>query len=245
MQQSNSYIIIFAAILTVVIGGLLSMAAIGLKPFQKIAIELDTKKQILGAVTELKEGDDILKIFDQKIKSEVVGFDGNVVENMNPIDLNMEKEYKKAPKDRLYPVYKYMNQKDPKKVDSYIIALYGNGLWDKIWGYLAIAPDLNTVVGIALDHKGETPGLGARITTPEVQGRYKGKKILSSEGSLVSIEMMKGERNDPSLFGENQVDGMSGATLTGKGVNSMLKKYLNYYQAYFKKIKSSQDVATN
>ena len=245
MQQSNSYIIIFAAVLTVIIGGLLSVAAIGLKPFQQTAIELDTKKQILGAVTELKDGDDVLKIFDEKIKGIVIDFDGNQVKGKDPIKLNMEKEYKKEPKDRLYPVYKYMNEKDPKKVDSYIIALYGNGLWDKIWGYLAVKPDMNTVVGIALDHKGETPGLGARITTPEVQKRYKGKKILSEDGSLVSIEMMKGERNDPTLFGDNQVDGMSGATLTGKGVNSMLKKYLNYYQAYFKKIKSGNSIVAS
>jgi len=245
VQQSNSYIIIFAAILTVVIGGLLSMAAIGLKPFQEVAIELDTKKQILGAVTELKDGDDVLKIFDEKIKSIVIDFDGNTVADMNPIDLNMEKEYKKAPKDRLYPVYMYMNEKDPKKVDSYIIAMFGNGLWDKIWGYLAIKPDLNTVVGIALDHKGETPGLGARITETTVKDRYKNKKILSENGFLVGIEMMKGERNDPSLFGPNQVDGLSGATLTAVGVNKMIKKYASYYQAYFHKVKSSQSVATN
>ena len=121
-----------------------------------------------------------------------------------------------------------MNESDPSKVDAYIFALFGNGLWDKIWGYVAVAPDLTTVKGIALDHRGETPGLGARITDDDVKDRYIGKQLFDANGTLVGIEMQKGERGDPSLFNEHQVDGMSGATLTGNGVNEMILNYVGF-----------------
>ena len=110
------------------------------------------------------------------------------------------------------------------------------GLWDWISGYIALESDLNTVKGIAFDHKQETPGLGARITTSEVQERYKGKEIFDGS-ELVSVSMVKGEGN-PGLS-SHQVDGMSGATITGKGVNQMLEHYLECYTSYFEKIKSN------
>jgi Na+-transporting NADH:ubiquinone oxidoreductase subunit C len=116
-------------------------------------------------------------------------------------------------------------------------------LWDKIWGYVALDSNCETILGTSFDHKAETPGLGQRIATPEIQSRFVGKKIYDDKGQLVSVEMMKGEhggeQSSIDYFKDepHKVDGMSGATLTGKGLNAMLKTYLESYQNFFKKVK--------
>lgn len=251
MRQSNTYIILFSIALTVILGGALSMTAIGLKPAQTKAIELDTKKQILGSVMEISGEDDVIGIYNARTKSIVVNLEGELVENdaegntLIAEKISIEKESKKNPEDMLLPVFLFMNEKDPKKIDAYIFPLFGAGLWDKIWGYVAVAPDLNTVKGIALDHRGETPGLGARITDKEVKDRYKQKKLFNTDGTLVGITMMKGERGDPGLFNDYQVDGMSGATLTANGINDMILEYIGFYQSYLDKIKEGENMALN
>ena len=133
----------------------------------------------------------------------------------------------------LLPVYRLLNEKGTK-VEAYILPVYGNGLWDNIWGYVALETNLTTIKGVVFDHKGETPGLGARITEGKVQGRYAGKKIYNETEQLVSVTMVKGEGNDG--LSENQVDGMSGATITANGVNVMLSSYFKYYQNYLAKV---------
>ena len=243
MRQSNGYIILFTAIMTIVVGGLLSLTSQVLAPAQKISIELDTKTQILGAVQELKKGDDILAIYKERIKSLAVDIKGSEItinkkgEPMVAEEVNILKNYKMNPQERIYPVFMYMNEQNPNQVDAYILPLYGAGLWDKIWGFVALKKDFQTIAGVAFDHKGETPGLGARIKDKQILDRYVGKKIYDATGVLASVSMVKGEGN--SNLTEHQVDGMSGATLTGKGVNSMMKQYLASYQAYFEKVKAT------
>jgi Na+-transporting NADH:ubiquinone oxidoreductase subunit C len=257
VQQSNGYIILFTVGLTIVVGGLLAGASQFLGPAQQRSIDLDTKSSILNAVrnqVKINEGDDILAIYDKRIKSLVVDFEGNEIttdEKGNPLvaeKVNILKNYKFDPKDRQYPVFKLMNAEDSAKVEAYILPVYGAGLWDKIWGYVAIDAKLETIVGVSFDHKAETPGLGQRIATPEIQDRYEGKKIYNESGELVSVQMMKGEHGGGGSSIEyyegkpHQVDGMSGATLTGNGLNQMLKAYLDSYQNYFEKVES--DAAT-
>jgi len=242
VRQSNGYVILFTAIMTIVVGGLLSLTSQVLAPAQKISVELDTKTQILGAVMKLEKGDDILAIYKDRIMSLAVDIDGNEITTnvkggpMVAEEVNILKNYKKDPKDRVYPVFMYMNEKDSTKVDAYILPLYGAGLWDKIWGFAAVDGNYETIVGVAFDHKAETPGLGARIKDVDVRGRYVGKKIFNEAGELMSVSMVKGEGN--AGLTDHQVDGMSGATLTGKGVNAMMEQYLGSYQAYFKKVKA-------
>jgi len=240
VQRSNTYVIIFTAIMTVVIGGILSFTSQVLGPAQKRSIEFDTKTQILSAVMQLKKGDDVLGIYKKRIQSSVVDYDGNPIEKDhkgNPIDaakVNILKNYKKDPKKREYPVYKFMKEDNPNEIEAYIFPMYGAGLWNAIFGYVALESDMNTIRGISFGHIQETPGLGARIATREVQKRYEGKTIFEGN-KLVSVIMQKGEKKDPSLFGPHQVDGMSGATLTGKGVNAMLFNYLTSYKGFIDK----------
>ena len=256
MRQSNTYIIIFSAVMTIVVGGLLSLTSVALKPAQQKQIELDTKMQILSAVMNIDsviragKKADVIDIYDKRITSLVVNINGEQVEtdeDGNPIvaeKVSIEKNFKLAPEERLFPVFRYMSESDPDRVEAYILPLYGNGLWDRIWGFVAVESDIETVKGVSFAHRGETPGLGARITSADIQQRYKGKKIYDDAGKLVSVEMMKGEHGGGEssieyyLEDPHKVDGMSGATITARGVNDMLENYLNYYQSYFDRVKN-------
>jgi Na+-transporting NADH:ubiquinone oxidoreductase subunit C len=117
----------------------------------------------------------------------------------------------------------------------YVFPMYGKGLWGPIWGYVALGNDLNTITGAIFDHKGETPGLGAEISTPIFEDQFAGKEIYE-KGALVSIDVLKGAGNNLS---EHEVDGISGGTITSVGVEDMLKTDFGKYQSYLDKIKSS------
>ncbi|MBD8487931.1 NADH:ubiquinone reductase (Na(+)-transporting) subunit C [Echinicola sp. CAU 1574] len=248
MQQSNTYIITFSVILTVVLGFLLSGTSQLLGPIQKEAVALDTKKQILGAVMDAEKiaamkPNEIKEYYENTISSKVVNIKGEEVTEQEGAAVTAEtvdvaKNYKKPADERLYPVYIYHEEGSEDKVVAYILPLYGAGLWDAIWGYLALKTDLNTIEGVTFAHAGETPGLGARITTGDVQSRYEGKKIYDESGELVAVEMQKGEGKDYS-GDEHKVDGMSGATLTAKGVNNMFVNYLGAYESYLEKVKGN------
>lgn len=253
MQQSNAYIITFSVILTVVLGLLLSGTSQLLGPLQREAVALDTKKQILGAVIPLNEiaamkPEEVNEYYANHIASVVVDINGKEVTEQEGATVTAEsvdigKNYKKPADKRLYPVFKFHEEGNDEDVKSYIFPLYGAGLWDAIWGFVALDTDMNTVGGITLAHAGETPGLGARITESGVQARYVGKTIYDESGDLVAVDMQKGEGIDYS-DSPHKVDGLSGATITAKGVNNMLQNYLGYYKAYIESQKSSSSVAT-
>jgi Na+-transporting NADH:ubiquinone oxidoreductase subunit C len=237
------------------LGLLLSGTSELLKPIQKKAEELDTKKQILGAVIPAEQiaamkPEEVNEFYASRISSKVVNINGEEVEEQDGVAVSAEtvdvgKNYKKAPEDRLYPVFIFLDEGSDEIALAYILPVYGSGLWDSIWGYVALKTDMDTIEGVTLSHAGETPGLGARITSVEVQQRYKDKTIYNEGGELVSVYMQKGEGKDYS--GEpHKVDGMSGATITADGVNNMLKNYLQHYQSYMEKIKEGgSEVAMN
>jgi Na+-transporting NADH:ubiquinone oxidoreductase subunit C len=238
VRQSNLYIVIYAGVLTIVCGGLLALAAEGLKEKQQFNIDMEQKKNILSTVITVEEGVDINDLYSKKVKAFVVDFQGSVKEGMQPKDVNLAAEYKKPAEQRLLPVYEFKNETDPSKTEFVVLPVYGYGLWNNIWGFVALKADLNTIQGVKFAHAGETPGLGARIESDEdVQNRYKGKTIFDQD-KLVSVTMMKGEGNDYSN-NSHRVDGMSGATLTAKGVNNMLMDYFQAYLNYIKKNKTT------
>jgi len=225
----------------------MSLTSVVLKPAQDKQVELDTKKKILGAVMDIsniQDPNEILALYEKRVSSKVVDINGNEVTEDSkgfPIvaeKVNIQKNYKLAPEDRVYPVFMFMEDSDPSLVDAYIFPMFGNGLWDWIAGYIALDSDLNTIRGVAFDHKQETPGLGARITDDNVQGRYVEKKIYNEQDELVSVSMIKGEGN--SGLSAHQVDGLSGATMTAKGVNKMLEHYFKCYQGFISKVSSEK-----
>ena len=243
MQHSNKYIIIFAVIITVVLGSLLSTVAIALKPAQEQAVAFDTKKEILKAVMDIRDvqKEEILSIYDKQIKAYVFDSLGNEIkqnergEKLVAEKIKIARESKKItqylkgnPTNQIYyPLFVFSNSQG--QVQSYIIPLFGKGLWDVIWGYLAIETDLITVKGVSFGHKSETPGLGARIADLEIQNRFKTKKLYDNKGRFVSVNVLKGEGNLAAKIDDHHVDGMSGATITGKGVNDMIQNYVQYY----------------
>jgi Na+-transporting NADH:ubiquinone oxidoreductase subunit C len=250
VRQSNAYVIIFSAILTIILGAMLSLTSVGLKPLQDQQVELDTKKKILGAVmdiSDIKTDQEINDLYASRVTSKVVDINGELIEKDDRgIDLiaeriNIQKNHKRTKEGRYYPVFMYMAADGSGKVDAYVFPMFGSGLWDWISGFVAVDSDLNTIRGVAFDHKAETPGLGARIASDEIQSRYIGKEIFGDAAKLVSVNMVKGEGN--SGLSEHQVDGMSGATLTAKGVNQMLEYYLECYQGFISRTKSSSSVA--
>lgn len=243
MRQSNLYIILYTAALTVICGVVLAVAAEGLKPRQQANIALEQKRNILSTVLTLDKDANVSEIYQKRVKAYVVKPDGSVVEGKNAEEVNVVEEYKKPADQRLLPVYEIVSESDPNKSDFYVLPVYGYGLWNNIWGYVSLKSDLNTINGVSFQHAGETPGLGARITTEEVQQRYVGKKIFDGP-TLASVQMMKGEGNDYS-DNPHKVDGMSGATLTGKGINNMLMDYFKSYENFFKSKSKSNTQAIN
>jgi len=241
VRQSNLYIIIYSAILTIVCGGLLAFASQALKPRQDANIELERKANILSTVIALDEGSDITKLYKSRIRELVIDFNGNAVDK-TAADVNVGVEYKKRPEERLLPVYEFMSATDSSNVENAVIPVFGFGLWNNIAGFVALESDFNTIKGVSYSHVGETPGLGARIASAEIQDRYKGKQIFQAS-ILVSVAMQKGEGMDYSQD-PHKVDGMSGATLTAKGVNNMLKDYFGCYQKYLEKNKGTNQQAT-
>ena len=113
--------------------------------------------------------------------------------------------------------------------------LQGAGLWDAIWGYVALEEDMKTIKGAVFDHKGETAGLGAEITQDWFQNRFVGEKIYDNDGVLVGINVSK-TNNDPDGLDkdDHEVDAISGATITGDGVTDMIIERLAHYTPYFK-----------
>ncbi len=230
--------------MTIFFGTLLSFTRMQLGPIQKVQVEIDTKKKILGAVMEISSltPDEILSLYDKKMTSMVLDISGNEIlsndgESIIAEEVNIQKNYKINKKARKYPVF--MFSEDGSSIDYYIFPMFGNGLWDWISGFIALDKELNKVVGVAFDHKAETPGLGARISSDEIQDRYKGKEIFDAQGNLISIKMLKKENN--SELSIHEVDGMSGATITANGLNDMMKNYLDCYLPFILKNKKLEE----
>lgn len=233
-RNSNSYTIIYAVILTVVIAVSLSLAATGLKDRQNENVRLATQKDILKSVGKSDVANPG-EFFQNNVTPIVINYKGDVVtedskgETLDATKIDLKVQREKPEEERFYPLFVY--EEDGKT--SYIIPLRGNGLWDEIWGYIALEGDFNTVAGVSFDHKGETPGLGAEIKDNAAWGQqFIGKKIFEN-GKFVSVQVVKGDIKDP----EHQVNSVSGATVTSNGVSDMIFK-INQYLPYIEKQKS-------
>ncbi|TAH30994.1 MAG: NADH:ubiquinone reductase (Na(+)-transporting) subunit C [Cytophagales bacterium] len=249
-RQSNVYVVMYSVILTVVCGVLLAIAALGLKSAQDANIEMEKKQNILSAAgIKTKTREEAAKLYGEKVVAYAVDFNGNKIEKVDVANLDIAVEWKKKPTERKLPIYEISNKKG-EKADFFVVPVYGFGLWNDIWGYVALKGDLTTINGVKFDHKGETPGLGARIATDEIQQRYVGKKIFK-DSKLTPIYMEKGEQGggqrsiDTFKSQDDKVDGMSGATITGVGVSAMLDDYLKCYEKFFKSKLGNDKVALN
>lgn len=249
-MHSNKYTTLFVAILTAVVALVLSLLATGLKEKHDLNESIFNKRAVLSAIEDYI-GDNVkadkipesqvLDIFDNQIEQRVINMEGELVDEAKVMErgykggkaehVEMAKEKKKPEPDRILPLYVYSKENGDK---VYIMSVRGNGLWDEIWGNIAIESDFTTIAGAAFDHKGETPGLGAEIKdNPSFRAQFKGKKITDESGIYTSVYVRKGGAQNDRI----EVDGISGSTVTADGVTEMLYRGIKYYDAYFEKLK--------
>ncbi len=234
-MHSNSYHVIYAAVMTVIVAVLLSLAAVGLKPFQDKNIALEKKTNILTCVLGTgisdKEDVEIETTYGKRISEAVVNSNGEAIAGVAAFDVDILKEVKKPIAERMLPLYTYKNDDGST---YYIMPVVGNGLWGPIWGFVALQEDFNTVVGASFGHKGETPGLGAEITTGWFTDQFKGEKLLNKGGEY-ALRILKG-RGNAKADQPNFVDGVSGATVTTNGADEMLLNGYQNYKTYFQSL---------
>lgn len=213
-----------------------ALSLTGVREFTKDVAEQNeaifNKRAILASVNDylgMGEGitakeltdDQVLEIFETKVEQLVFDTKGNPVDNIQAEDIKMEKEVKKDESERSLPLFIY----DYKGEKFFILSVRGKGLWDDIWGFIALKNDANTIAGASFDHKGETPGLGAEIKdNPTFPNNFKERQIFR-DGEFVSVLVRKGGARDEIY----EVDGISGATVTADGVNKMLKSGIALY----------------
>ena len=242
-KQSNTYTIFYAIIMVVIVAAVLAVVATWLKPIQQVNIDTEKKSAILGSVSLYNAeeasndpaGKDayvdkaykefIVDAFLVNSKGERVGDATAAFTVLGELKVAYAAEASK----RELPVF---ISKDKAGKVNYIFPVYGKGLWGPVWGYIALGGDLNTISGVVLDHKGETPGLGAEITAPEFEGQYIGKKIFNNE-EFVGVVVTKGAGS--SEGNDHAVDAITGGTITCRGVQNMVVGCMSDYVPFIKK----------
>ena len=224
--NSNTYTVIYSIILVVVVAAVLAFAAMFLKPTQEANVKKDTISQILTAATI--EGEDILGTYQQEIEAAIlVDIDGNKVGELNVEDCEVygtsELKRQIAAEQKSLPVYIFKN-------GVTVVPCYGAGLWGPIWGYIGFEGDLKTIKAVCFGHKGETPGLGAKIADePSFAAGFAGKQV--GTGNIL-FEVAKPANRQTE---NNGVDAISGATITCQALGKTLNQWFGFYQNYLTK----------
>jgi Na+-transporting NADH:ubiquinone oxidoreductase subunit C len=210
-KNSNTYIIVYSTIMVVVVAAVLAIAAMVLGPVQNANIERETKGALLATAGLTVPTAEIEKAYAENITEVSVPTAGGGT----------------------LPLY----ESTANGKHLFIIPVSGSGLWGPVWGYVALEGDWNTISGVVFDHKGETPGLGAEISTPKFEGQFAGKTIF--EGSeLVSITVLKGA--GASRGNDHAVDAISGGTITSRAVENMIRATLTEYKSYIENQRNNE-----
>jgi Na+-transporting NADH:ubiquinone oxidoreductase subunit C len=243
--DKNSYTLLFAVAMTIVVGTILAFTAQVLKDKIDENRRIEKQQNILYAmgVNENTGENDVVMIstdkvgdaFSKYIKKQIVIQGDKITENNKAylIDLKAEQQLAKDPSyKRRLPLF--IGEKEGKKY--YIVPVLGKGLWDAVWGYISLNENM-VVQGAFFDHKGETPGLGANITQRYFMDDFTGEYVLDKSGNYAGIKIIKGN-NDPLNKDktDNEIDALAGATITVNGVSAMLIDELRLYQPYFKNL---------
>lgn len=207
--NSNAYIILYSTVMVVIVAALLALAALGLQKRQ-YENELNEKKQAILASLSASD-----QRYDEFIDAYVVDKNGARIDGQDVFALlnDLPGAYAAGK----FPVFEARDGR-------VVVPVTGMGLWGPIWGYVALEKDMNTVAGVIMAHKGETPGLGAEISTAKYQANFVGKTIFEGD-KFVSVTLRKGGAKDPA----HEVDAISGGTKTSDGVTAMLYNSLANY----------------
>lgn len=246
--NSNKYIFVYATVLVVVVAVVLAYVATLLKPVQEQNIRIEKMASILKAALPADKAATITaanaeEAYLKYVTTEYVVSDKgavlnsyNVADKSDPatrgfnVDVKSQLQLQQEGGEAGFPLFVLLIENKT----SYVVPVYGSGLWGPIWGYMAFDSDCNTIKGVIFDHAKETPGLGAEITSKAFQAEFKGKKIFDQNGVFVSIIVEKGGIFKlPKAKQESAVDAISGSTITSNGVEAMLSTCLANYVAYF------------
>ena len=244
--DSNQYTILFAIGMVVIVGSLLAFTASSLKPNIIENERMEKQQNILYAMGVNENGDnDIVFVSTDKVASEfskyvttqlVLDAQGNALEDNEAYLIDVKKEQAKAKNGGTRALPLFVGKKEGQSY--YIIPIRGKGLWDAIWGYVALDEDM-VVQGAFFDHAAETPGLGANIKQRYFMDDFIGEKLLSSTGDFKGITVAKGNNDPKNLIKDDyEVDALAGATITGDGVSAMIKSDLKLYLPYFQNLKN-------
>ncbi len=244
-KDSNLYTVGFAIIMVIIVGSLLAGFASSTKAMRENNDKVKAQIDILSSIGVEADRSNATEKFAENIKEQYV-IEGNQATLYDPsVDpkgkdlpylIDIKKEQAKAKKGETQRLPLFVAEKEGKNV--YIVPVRGAGLWDAIWGYIALKDDLQTIDGVFFDHKGETPGLGANITQAYFTDDFKGEKIYDLKGDFAAVAISK-SNGDPSNEDktDNEVDAIGGATITGNGVAAMLKSGIKVYLPYFETLK--------
>jgi len=237
--NKNSYTIIYSIVMVVIVAAVLAFVSLSLKDKQNENISNEKQQYLLASVGLGADAN-----FAEVIKEAIV-VDGNgKVVNTATSDIAKSEAFNistseqtslmkdGAPKEELrLPVF---IADLPDGSQAYIFSAYGAGLWGPIWGWVSLKTDLSTVVGVKFDHSGETPGLGAEIATPKFAGQFTGKEMFT-EGEFTSIAIVKGGAKEGST---NEVDAISGGTITSKALDASIRMWMEAYLPYIKSLQA-------
>ena len=230
--NSNSYTIIYASVMVVIVAFLLAFVSSALKPTQDKNVELDKKKQILAAlnIRNLQDANAIESKYAEVIVADmIINAKGDTVNAGTEKDqAGFKVENKEITAENL-PIY-ICNVEGATK---YVVPMWGRGLWGGLWGYMAINDDCSTVYGAYFSHESETAGLGSPIAEQKFQDQFKNKQIFAdTTATQVALTIVK---KGQVKNAEYEVDGLTGATLTTKGaaamVNTGLQQYIGFFNA--------------
>lgn len=255
MQRSPLYTILFATAVCIVCAVVVSSAAVSLKTRQEVNAALEKHRNVLIAAGLLDDED---KPSPEEIEERFATIQGVVIEldtgkrapEIDPLDFDQRKETLDPENSRVAPanaalvkrlpdhavVYELRNESG--ELDMIILPVEGYGLWSTLYGFLALDADLETIRGITFyDHK-ETPGLGGEVDNPRWKAKWEGRKAFDEDGSP-EIEVIKGQAGPPAED-PYRVDGLSGATLTSRGVTHLVHFWLgeNGFGPYLERLQS-------
>jgi Na+-transporting NADH:ubiquinone oxidoreductase subunit C len=241
--EKNSYTIIFAVVMVAVVGSLLALMATGLKSKIKENERFEKQQNILYAMGVNRNQDDssvnfiptteVESIFNNTIEGQYVLTGGEIKAQEEAYLIDLKKEINKIKNGDKASLPLFVGSNDNQKY--YIIPMYGKGLWDAIWGYMAVDEQM-IIKGVYFDHKAETPGLGANIKLRYFMDDFIGESIAPN-GKFGGVSVVKGN-NDPLNEDKSdaEVDALAGATITGNGVSDMIKESVKLYQPFLQSI---------
>ena len=254
-QYSNAYVVGFATAVCLVCSIVVSTSAVALRDRQDRNKVLDRQTQVLVVAGLLEEGqkasaEDVEALFEENIQTRVVNLDtGEYDDSVNAATYDQRKASKdpalshgaptnKAGITRL-PIYSLVYRRiEDGAVTSLILPIEGKGLWSTLYGFIALAPDTTTIRGITFYEHGETPGLGGEVDNPNWKALWVGRRAYDDDWQP-AIEVMKGFAG-PAEKDPYRVDGLSGSTLTARGVTNLVRFWLgeNGFDPYLERLRA-------